>query len=117
MKIFIQVQDGRINGWGSTKGNKNDVEIDVENNHEVLKNPFIFNYKNGHLIKDEVFQQELMQKQEELKNKPSTEQQLEQLKKENADLWYDSMMKDSKFQAQYKEIADLWYALMMGGIQ
>ena len=38
------------------------------------------------------------------------------LQGENADLWYDAMLKDMKLEAHDKEIADVWYEVMIGGM-
>jgi len=76
MNIFIQLQGKKVIGWGSTKGSENDIEVEVADDHEVIKNPFIFTYDNGEFKKDVVYQQQLIQEQQEQENKPSTEQQL-----------------------------------------
>lgn len=44
---------------------------------------------------------------EELKTK--------ELEQDNAQHWYDNMMKDSKIESNEAEIAQLWYELMMSG--
>ncbi|MGG1527032.1 hypothetical protein [Peribacillus frigoritolerans] len=65
MQIFINVNnDNRVIGWGSTRGNESDIEVTVSENHEFLNNPFIFTYSNGNLVKDEVYQQELLAQKE-----------------------------------------------------
>ena len=39
----------------------------------------------------------------------------EVLEQDNAQLWYEAMLKDSKIESNEAEIAQLWYELMMGG--
>ena len=86
MKIFVQVKDGRVNGWGSTRGNATDIEMDIPSNHEMIKNPFVFTYQNGQFTKDENYQQQLVNEQEKQDNKPSIEEQLQLLQKAIDDL-------------------------------
>jgi hypothetical protein len=92
MKIFLQVKDNRIVGWGSTRGLDTDIETEVVENHEVLKNPFIFTYQNGQLAKDETYQQQLIKEKEDQMNKPSLEEEITSLKKQNADLAFQLML-------------------------
>ncbi|OBZ08038.1 hypothetical protein [Bacillus sp. FJAT-26390] len=40
---------------------------------------------------------------------------IEQLEAENADLWYDTMLKDARISEHDTDIADIWYAIMTGG--
>lgn len=46
---------------------------------------------------------------------PSPEKRIEQLENENADLWYDTMLKDARISEHDNEIAYLWYEIMTGG--
>lgn len=46
-----------------------------------------------------------------------TRQKVTELELENADLWYDTMIKDMKLSDHETEIAMLWYEIMMGGSQ
>jgi len=48
---------------------------------------------------------------------PKTAEQIriEQLEAENADLWYDTMLKDARITEHDSDIADIWYAIMTGG--
>lgn len=43
-------------------------------------------------------------------------EQQEQLENENADLWYDTMLKDARISEHDNDIAGLWYELMLGGV-
>lgn len=53
MKIFIQLfNDGSLLSYGSTRSMDSDIEIEVVDNHEVLKNPFAFKYIDNQLVKD-----------------------------------------------------------------
>lgn len=65
MKIYIQVKDERVIGWGDVRSMDSDIEIEVPISHEVIKNPFVFVYKNGQLTKDTVYQQQLVKEQVE----------------------------------------------------
>jgi hypothetical protein len=51
--------------------------MNVSNDHEVLENPFIFKVENGQLVKDEAYQQQLIQEKEERMNRQTTQQRLE----------------------------------------
>lgn len=93
MRIFITLEKELVTGWGTSKGNTQDIEIGVPDNHEVLKNPFIFRYQNGQLIKDVEYQQQLIKEKEEQKNKPSLEEQISELQRKNLDMTFQLMMK------------------------
>ncbi|MCL6457743.1 MAG: hypothetical protein K6T85_07035 [Gorillibacterium sp.] len=41
--------------------------------------------------------------------------ELDELKAENADLWYESMTQSAKIEANEIEISALWYEVMSGG--
>ncbi|MGF6951865.1 hypothetical protein QF028_004370 [Neobacillus sp. B4I6] len=81
MKIFIQLNGNRVVNQGSTKGADQDIELEVAEDHEVLRNPFVFTYENGQLIKDEAYQQQLIQEKEARESEPSTEEKLELMQK------------------------------------
>lgn len=54
MQIFISVdKDNRLQGWSTTRSSQSDISYSVQDDHEVLDNPFIFKYENGRLIRDE----------------------------------------------------------------
>lgn len=90
-KIYFAVDENGYLTYSSPNPSPNPAEIslEVEENHEAFKNPFVFKYENGVLVKDEELQKKEIEKANILKNKPDIE----------------------------KEIADLWYAVMMGGIK
>lgn len=77
MKIYLSVRDGRVIGFGSTQTSESDIEMNVLNDHEVLDNPFIFKVENGQLVKDEAYQQQLIQEKAERMNRQTTQQKLE----------------------------------------
>lgn len=61
MKKYIQVnEDNRIIGISDNRSIEQEIEIQVEENEEVLKKPFIYRYENGELIKDTEYQQSLV---------------------------------------------------------
>jgi hypothetical protein len=78
--------NSRVEGWGSSRGSNNDIKIDVDDNHGVLNNPFIYTYSGGVLTKDTAYQ-------EELKNRPKPLSELEQVQKEQAELVFQLMDK------------------------
>ncbi|WP_101844208.1 hypothetical protein [Halobacillus sp. Marseille-P3879] len=52
-KIYIEVlEDGRVDGWGTSPSSNNSIEIEVEENHGVLSSPFAYKYENRKLFKD-----------------------------------------------------------------
>lgn len=72
--IYFNIVGGYLDGWSSTPSNaENEHNVDVEKDHEVLRNPEIFKYVDGELIKDEERQNELIAEAEEEKNKLSKE--------------------------------------------
>lgn len=87
MKIFISLDESdRVVGWGSTRGNENDIEIEIEEDHEILRNPFVYKYENGVLIKDTVYQQQLIREKEERNNQPTVEELKERIESMQAAL-------------------------------
>jgi hypothetical protein len=84
MKIFINVgTDRRVKGYGSTRGNASEVEMNVADDHDFFKNPFIYKVVFGTLIKDEAYQKEQVEQKEEVKNAPT---EIEILQTENTEL-------------------------------
>lgn len=131
MKVFFHVgQDNRINGWGSTRGSENDVELDLPEDHEAVRNPYVFRYENGELIKDSEWQEIQIQKQESRKNAPSkdvliadlTFQLMEQsfatetAEMERADMAFQLMDTESKADEAQETNADLLFQLMEKGV-
>lgn len=93
MEIYLYMKKERVIGWGNTRGSDEDIVFQVDPNHEVIKNPFIFKILNGQLIKDEEYQNKLTAEQEERMNKPSPQEEIVLLRKQNADLAFELMMK------------------------
>ncbi|MCU6603845.1 hypothetical protein OCO53_25730 [Peribacillus frigoritolerans] len=131
MKVFFNVgQDNRILGWGSTKGSDNDVELDLPEDHEAIKNPYIFRYADGELIKDDEWQQVQIEKQQLRKNTPSKDEQIadltfqlmeqnfatEMAEMERADMAFQLMDAESKAEDAQATNADLIYQLMDKGV-
>lgn len=93
MKIYISInENGRVQSWGNTKGASSDVCLEVEESHEILKNPFVYTFVDGVLQKDAEYQNMLIQKR---KNRVTEEERITNLQ---------------------EDVADLWYALMTGGV-
>ena len=68
MKIYVYVDDnGKVEGWGSTPS-ENTLEFDVDENHEILRNPFAFVVQDDKLVKDEseILRQMKLRKEAEL---------------------------------------------------
>jgi hypothetical protein len=90
---FTTDGNNHLTGQGSTPSTPQDIELDVPDNHEVLLNPFIFKYVNGELVKDTVYQQHLITQRKAREAEPTLEEQLSSVKKQNADLAFELMMK------------------------
>ncbi|WP_035350201.1 hypothetical protein [Fictibacillus gelatini] len=109
MKIYLSMNGERVQGWSSTRGNPDDIEIEVDENHEVLFNPFIFKYDTGELIKDEAYQQELINRKKA--HKPIEQQLGEQIANERLERLEAKALQDSLG----KEMVDLKLQLLKGG--
>lgn len=55
MKIFIQLNNTKIIGYGSTRSSEDDIQLELPDDHELFRNPFVYTYVNGQLIKDDSF--------------------------------------------------------------
>lgn len=87
MKIYVSIdENGRALGWGTTRGKETDIEIDVPEDSELLKNPLVFVYRDGEFVKDTDYQQRLIDEKNAIRNAPTHEQIL-------SDLVYQLMMK------------------------
>lgn len=94
MLIYLSInKENRVIGCGSTRGSSSDIEVDIPSNHEVFKNPLIYKYENGQLVKDAVYQQKLINDSKAAESQPTLREELQQLKKQNADLAYSLMLK------------------------
>ena len=50
--IYITLnENGYIDGWGSTRSSDNDIEIELDDNHEFFKTDIrCWKYENGELV-------------------------------------------------------------------
>jgi hypothetical protein len=57
MKVYIDLKDNKVMGWGSTPNpdNESQIEMEIDSNDEFIKNPFSYVYEDGKLIKNEQF--------------------------------------------------------------
>jgi hypothetical protein len=88
-RYFLLNDENRLQYISSTRGQESEIEIEIDENHEVAQNPFIFKYENGELIKDTVYQQELIDAAKEWENRPT---KTEELEKAQSDLVFTLMM-------------------------
>ena len=84
MIVYITLdENGYVDGWGSTRSSDNDIEIELDDNHEFFKTDFAcWKYEDGELVFDEEKQKQLIEEYEREQNKPSSQERLEAL--ENA---------------------------------
>lgn len=87
MNVFISLDDDNYTqGWGSTRGNDRDLEIDLPEDHDFFKSIVTmqsYKVENGVLVKDIHREAELIAKRLEERNKPSDKELLQTLKAEN----------------------------------
>lgn len=75
---FTLDKNSRLTGWWSNSNAVDDeIELLVDDEHEVLANPEVFKYIDGELVKDEEYQNQLLEDQKGNLN------ETEQLKQEN----------------------------------
>lgn len=61
MKVYLKLDDaGYVRCWSSNYSD-DDTKIDIDKDHEMLRNPEIFKYEDGELIKDEERQKQLIE--------------------------------------------------------
>ena len=84
MIIYFKTDsEGYLDGWGSARSSDNDIEIELDDNHEFFKTDFAcWKYEDGELVFDEERQQKLIEEYEREQNKPTDKERLEAL--ENA---------------------------------
>ena len=84
MKIYLTLdEDGYVDGWGNSRSSDNDIEIELDDNHEFFKTDFAcWKYEDGELVFDEERQQKLIEEYEREQNKPTEQERIEAL--ENA---------------------------------
>ena len=73
MIVYIALEENSyVDGWGSTRSSENDIEIELDDNHEFFKTDFAcWKYENGELVFDEEKQKQLTEEYEREQNKPS----------------------------------------------
>ena len=73
MKIYFTLDgNGRLTGWQSNPSHvEGEIELEVDEDHEVLQRPMIYKYIDGELVKDEEHLEELKEEYEKEQNKPS----------------------------------------------
>jgi len=83
LKIYLTLdENGYVDGWGSTRSTENDIELELDNDHEFFKTDFsCWKYEDGKLVFDEERQQKLIEEYEREQNKPTDEERLEALEK------------------------------------
>lgn len=84
MIVYITLDENSyVDGWGSTRSSENDIEIELDDNHEFFKtDSACWKYENGELVFDEEKQKQLIEEYEREQNKPNSQERLEAL--ENA---------------------------------
>ena len=84
MIVYITLdENGYVDGWGSTRSSENDIEIELDDNHEFFKTDFAcWKYENNELVFDEEKQKQLTEEYEREQNRPSEQERIEAL--ENA---------------------------------
>lgn len=92
MDAYLLVTNERVTGISNTPS-PGGIKITVPDDHEVLRNPLVFKYASGQLIKDTAFQQEKMKEEDKKSSAPSLQTQIDNLKKQNSDLAYMLMLK------------------------
>ena len=73
MKIYFTLdENGRLTGWQSNPSHvEGEIELEVDDDHEVLQRPMIYKYIDGELVKDEGYLEELKEEYEKEQSKPS----------------------------------------------
>lgn len=73
MILYLEIgENGYIEGWGTTKSTDDDVEIELDENHDFFKTDVhCWKYENGELVFDEEKRQKLIEEYEREQKKPS----------------------------------------------
>ena len=84
MIVYIALDENSyVNGWGSTRSTENDIELELDDNHDFFKTDHqCWRYESGELVFDEEKRQTLIEEYEREQNKPTDKERLEAL--ENA---------------------------------
>lgn len=87
MKVYIHVQEeGRVVSYATTRSMEQEIEVEVAEDHDFLKNPRIFRYQNKQLMRDNAYQEVLIKERQQRLSKPTVEEQLALLQKAMDDL-------------------------------
>jgi hypothetical protein len=77
MKAYIHVQEeGRVVGIATTRSMEQEIEVEVVEDHEVLRNPLVFRYQRKQLVRDNVYEALLIKERQQRLSKPSLEERL-----------------------------------------
>jgi hypothetical protein len=123
VNILVNPKNNRVEGVGSTPFGNYNVEIEIEDNHKVEDNPFVFRFENGVLIHDDEYEAMMIEQEKKNKNKPSLKEKLESIEMVQAEMVMDSVMKDLTIQEQAEQLkaadeltATLLFDLSMKGV-
>lgn len=106
-KYFVDIdKDNRVIGLASTPFSV-ELEVNIEDSHEAVDNPFIFKYVDGLLVKDAEFQEERIKDREELKKQPNVSERLSMLEEQNASLMMEIVMKDIQLEEKSQMISSM----------
>lgn len=123
MKRYITLdKENRLIMIGSTS-NGQDIEIEIDEKHEAMYNPFIYKYENGVLIKDVEYQKELIEELKGTDKEPSDSQRIDGMEFMIAGIMLDSEIKDITIEQQKEKLletevttANLLIELMLKGV-
>lgn len=74
MIIHVELSnEGRVQGWGSTPY-EGTVEHEIDENHPFFDSPMLYKLVEGKLVKDEEYEQKLIEEEQEKLSKPSDEE-------------------------------------------
>jgi hypothetical protein len=123
VNILVNPKNNRVEGVGSTPFGNYNVEIEIEENHKVEDNPWMFRFENGVLIHDEEYEAMMIEQERNNKNKPTLGEKLKTIEMMQAEMAMDSVMKDLTIQEQAEQLqaadtltANLLFDLSMKGV-
>ncbi|WDF02965.1 hypothetical protein [Shouchella hunanensis] len=74
LTIYFNIDEkGYVDGYSTTEC-YTEYNMNVNENHEVLSNPYIFKLIDGELIKDEEKQKAIIEESEKQRNQPTLEE-------------------------------------------
>ena len=106
-KIYITIEsDGLINALSLSKTpNPDEIECEVEDDHEVIQYRLVVRSKDGKIIKDHEYQKKEMERREFWENRPSVDSQI-------SDLGFQLMSLDSEVMETQETVAASMFELM-----